>query len=164
MARRRKMSALQRRYFGKKKGRRRSTALAKRGGTSVSVRVGGGMRRGGRRRGSRRGGLGGWMPTIKEYGYNFAAGALYGYVRGGHTQNINEMLDKVPGGDRIGKDLRNALVFALINRYVVRSPWIDRLTLAAVMRSADKFGASKFAKLEGRLDGGDDAVEGHMDE
>jgi hypothetical protein len=157
------MTALQRKYFGKRRGGRRSTALVRRGSTNISVRVGGSRRGGGRRRG-RRGGVGGWMPTIKEYGYNFGAAAIYGYVRGGHTQNINEVLDKLPGKDTIGVDLRNAVAFALVNRYLIRSHWLDRLTLAAVMRSGDHFGASKFAKLEGPGRNGSDAVEGHMDE
>lgn len=107
-----------------------------------------------RRRGAGRGGV---TTDIKELGWQFAANAGYGYLREGGTQNFNEFLDKVPGADSLGKDLRNALVFWALDRYAVKSVILRRLAMAAVARSGYTFGASKFSKLQG-----DDDLDGSM--
>lgn len=104
----------------------------------------------------------GLKATVVEKAKLFGASAVYGYIRGGNTQNLNEVLDKVPGGDVLGVDLRNAVVFYLANKYFVRSPWLDKLVVAAVCRSGDTFGAAKFAHLSGYPSSADHAIDGDV--
>ena len=165
MAKRRTYTARQRAYgFGGR--RRRSTSLARRSPTAISVRVGGPVRRRGGRRRGRVGGGGSLTSALKDYGFNFGAAAIYGYARAGHTENFNELMNKLPGEDFLGVDLRNGAAFYLANRFIFkgRSKVLNHLTIAAVCRSGDKFGATKFTKLEGDGGEGSDSVEADMDD
>jgi len=104
--------------------------------------------------------------ALKDYGFNFGAAAIYGYARAGHTENFNELMNKLPGEDFLGVDLRNGAAFYLANRFIFkgRSKVLNHLTIAAVCRSGDKFGATKFTKLEGDGGEGSDSVEADMDD
>jgi hypothetical protein len=116
--------------------------------TIIRVNSGGGrkVRRYRRRSGGR---LGGMKADLKSLGFDFAYSAGYGYLREGGTDNFNELMDKVPGANSIGKDLRNALVFYAVDRYLVRSSVLRGLSRAAVSRAGYKFGQNKFTSLQG---------------
>lgn len=164
MAKRKRMTALQRAYFGG--GRRRRTAMVRYARPTI-IRVNAGAPK--KRRGRRRGGGsflggGGMKGDLKTHGFNFGAATVYGYARAGHTQNFNEYMDKLPGENFLGKDLRNGAAFYLGNRFLFkgRSRVLHHLTIAAVCRAGDRFGANKMTKLEG--DDYGDSVEADMDE
>jgi hypothetical protein len=57
------------------------------------------VKRGGRRRGRGAGMKAGAM----ELAWQFASSAGYGYMREGGTDNFNELMNKVPGGDALGR-------------------------------------------------------------